>query len=70
MEALRAGGRLYSLRRRPAWVPASMQHRVVLPAPLCPRRTVICPWYRFRVRSLTALWLSLPVSYTCGRVSV
>lgn len=34
--------------------PVSMDKVVVLPAPLWPSRTVICPSYRFRLRSLTA----------------
>ena len=36
--------------------PVSMDISVVLPAPLCPRRTVICPSYKFRDTPLTAVF--------------
>lgn len=50
---------------RPGPVPVSMESVVVLPAPLWPSRTVICPSYRFRLRSLTAALPLFPTLNTC-----
>ena len=49
------------LGRADPHAPVRMLQVVVLPAPLWPRRTVIWPWYRFMVRSLTAISSFFPL---------
>lgn len=46
-------------------LPVSMDRVVVFPAPLCPKRTVICPSYMFTVKSLTASFTLFPTLKTC-----
>lgn len=47
--------------------PVSIERVVVFPAPLWPSRTVICPSYRFRFRSLTAALPLFPTLNTCRK---
>lgn len=48
-------------------LPERMDRVVDFPAPLCPRRTVICPSYKFKDKSFTATLVVLCVWNTYGK---
>lgn len=47
-------------------IPERMDRVVDFPAPLCPRRTVICPSYKFKDKSFKAILVVFCTRNSCG----